>query len=87
MNIQYQNRNEEFFKLSTGVFDYGLNAAASAAAMTKTINDKEQEFHDYIREVIVCVFIYCFLYALAYFAIKLLRQPKVCEFLFFHFSQ
>ena len=94
MNIQYQNRNEEFFKLSSGAAagvhhhqhhndlthnshiysDYDLNAGNIQAM--KSINDKEQEFHDYIREIIVCVFIYCFLYALAYFAIRLLRKPK-----------
>ncbi len=44
MKTQYQNRNEEFFKLS----------AAATDEFNKVIVDiREQEFHDSIREILV----------------------------------
>ncbi len=65
MRAQIQSRNEEFFKLS---------AAAVESVANPTVS--EQQFHDYIRELLVCAFIYCFLYGLAYFTIKYLRKSK-----------
>lgn len=65
MKTQIQSRNEEFFKLS------------AAAVDSVPIPDvREQEFHDSIREILVCILIYCFLYVLAFFTIKLLRKSK-----------
>lgn len=63
-----QNRNEEFFKLSA--------AAAAAISNSSNTDAREQQFHDFIREILVCIFIYCFLYGLAYFTIKFLRKSK-----------
>ncbi len=62
----YQSRNEEFFKIS----------AAAVQKIESGATDSEQQFHDYIRELLVCIFIYCFLYALAYLTIKYLRKSK-----------
>lgn len=63
--MQYQNKNEEFFKLATAARD----------EFNKVIVDvREQEFHDSIREILVCIMIYVFLYAIAYFTIKQLRM-------------
>lgn len=48
MKTQYQNRNEEFFKLS----------AAATDEFNKVIVDvREQEFHDSIREILVNIFL------------------------------
>jgi len=65
MKAQIQSRNEEFFKLS---------AAAVESASAPTV--LEQQFHDYIRELLVCVLIYALLYLLAYLTIKFLRKSK-----------
>lgn len=66
MKAQIQNRNEEFFKLSQ----------AAIQSIESNSTPSEQQFHDYIRELLVCIFIYCFLYALAFFTIKYLRKSK-----------
>ena len=65
MQAQIKSRNEEFFKLS-----------AAAIESLPSPDLAEQEFHDFIREILVCIFIYCFLYMLAFFAIKFLRKTK-----------
>ena len=44
MKTQYQNRNEEFFKLS---------AAATDEFNRVIVDVREQEFHDSIREILV----------------------------------
>ncbi len=62
----YQNRNEEFFKIS----------AAAIEKIESGATDSEQQFHDYIREMLVCLLIYFFLYGLAYLTIKFLRKSK-----------
>ena len=41
----FQSSNEEFFKLS---------AAASEELSNKVPDSREQEFHDFVREIIVC---------------------------------
>ena len=46
MKTQFQNRNEEFFKLS---------AAASDEITNKFADAREQQFHDSIREILVCI--------------------------------
>ena len=46
MKTQFQNRNEEFFKLS---------AAASDEITNKFTDAREQQFHDSIREILVCI--------------------------------
>jgi hypothetical protein len=58
MKVKYKNSNEEIFKLATNmVADQNLLA------------DKEQEFHDFIREILVifdifflfeCIFLYLY---------------------------
>ena len=69
MNTKFQSKNDEFFKLAA--------AAADSSNKMNTYTDlREQEFHDFIREIIVCIFIYCFLYGLAYCTIKLIRRSK-----------
>jgi hypothetical protein len=42
MRVKYKNNNEEIFKLAT-----------SMAADQNPIDDQEQEFHDFIREILV----------------------------------
>jgi hypothetical protein len=64
---QIQLRNEEFFRLSE---------AAVAAISSSSEDQREQEFHNFIREIVVCLFLYAFLYALAFFTIKWLRKSK-----------
>lgn len=44
MKAKFQSSNEEFFKLS---------AAATAELTNKITDTREQEFHDFIREIIV----------------------------------
>lgn len=66
VKAQIQSRNEEFFKIS----------AAAIKKIESGSTDSEQQFHDYIREMLVCILIYCFLYALAYFTIRYLRKSK-----------
>ena len=43
MKVQFKNSNEEFFKLAT----------SAASQYGATIGDREQEFHDFIREILV----------------------------------
>jgi hypothetical protein len=59
-----RTRNEEFFQFSK-------NAAAGIIT-----DAREQQLNDFIRELLVCILIYCFLYAIAYFTIKYLRKSK-----------
>lgn len=40
---------------------------------------REQQFHNFVREIIICLFIYAFLYLIAYFTIKALRKAKETE--------
>ncbi len=49
MKTQFQNRNEEFFKLSA--------AALESASIP---DQREQQFHDFIREILVFLFLFCF---------------------------
>lgn len=66
MKAKIQSRNEEFFKIS----------AAAIQSIESSSTSSEQQFHDYIRELLVCIFIYCFLYVLAFLTIKYLRKSK-----------
>lgn len=73
MSTKFQNKNEEFLKLtSTNTGDAALNKMNESSYSDL----KEQEFHDFVRDIIVCIFIYFFLYALAYFTINLIRKSK-----------
>ena len=65
--MTFQSSNEEFFKLS---------AAASEELSNKVPDSREQEFHDFVREIIVCMLIYMALYGVAFFIIRSLRKVK-----------
>ncbi len=60
MNLKYQNKNDEFFKISAsqavasdtgGSFDNDLNNNLSSVT-----DQREQEFHDFVRDIIVSIY-------------------------------
>lgn len=47
------------------------------SSINQTATDlREQQFHNFIREILVCLFIYGFLYLIAFVTIKVLRKAK-----------
>lgn len=72
-------KDEELFKYLSAV------AAATKPSSETNPNDihnqtivdlREQQFHNLIREIIICLFIYGFLYLIAFITIKFLRKTK-----------
>lgn len=55
-------------------------ASDNDSVINQTATDiREQQFHNFIREIIICLFIYAFLYLIAFFTIKVLRKAKETE--------
>lgn len=65
---QLESKTEDLLKLSSN--------SHSTFASTDFSDIREQQFHDFIREILLCIFVYLFLYALAFISLKLLRKSK-----------
>lgn len=66
-------KDEDLFKIFSSLKDTNDNDSLS----NQTAADiREQQFHNFIREILVCVFIYAFLYMIAFVTIKKLRKVK-----------
>lgn len=71
-------KNDELFKyLSAVAAARDPSSETNDVTKNQTITDiREQQFHNLIREILICLFIYCFLYLIAFFTIKYLRKSK-----------
>lgn len=73
-------KDEELFKYLSAVAAAtkpSIEQQATNDVHNQTIIDlREQQFHNLIREILVCLFIYCFLYLIAFITIKILRKTK-----------
>lgn len=66
-------KDEDLFKIFSSLKDTNDNDSLSNQTATDI---REQQFHNFIREILVCVFIYAFLYMIAFVTIKKLRKAK-----------
>ncbi|CAF1038762.1 unnamed protein product, partial [Brachionus calyciflorus] len=71
--IKYLQAVEAATMASTNLNTHNTDTTSN----NQTIIDlREQQFHNLIREILVCIFIYGFLYSIAFITIKILRKSK-----------